>query len=471
MGSTFFGLHPALTGLTAQQRALNTVTHNLTNASTDGFSRQRVTMAAAPAFAYPALNLERGPGQIGTGVEVTAYTRVRDQFLDVQYRMQNSSLGTWSATNDATDRINTLMNEPGDSGLSSLMQRFWSSWQALSQSPESASAREGVRSTAQSLVSGFHDLSTQLETVRSDSDALLSGQVTRVNELAAQVNQLNQEIAKAVGVGQAPNDVLDERDRLLDELSGLANVAVTPGTNGKVFVSLGGAMLVDATSNTTNAMAVSATPAVVTVGGTDVTAGLTDGSIKGLIDLRDTIVGGPSGYIATLDNLAAAVVTRVNAQHQAGFGLDGVGGRDFFQGTTAANIDISAAVAGSLSAIAASDTAANVPGGAANAVAVAALQRVAFPIGTDTATLDGYFQGLVSRIGVDADRAQRMWQVHQGVTDATANRREGVFGVNLDEEVADMVRFQKSYNAAARMVTAVDEMLDLIVNRLGTVGR
>jgi flagellar hook-associated protein 1 FlgK len=471
MGSTFFGLNTALTGLTAQQRALNTVTHNLTNASTEGYSRQRVTMAAAPAFAYPALNLERGPGQIGTGVEVKAYSRMRDQFLDVQYRTQNAQLGQWSARSDSLARVDTIINEPGESGLSSLMQDFWRSWQALSQNPESASARESVRSTAQTLISGFHDLAGQLEAVRADADTLMGTQVARVNELAGQINLLNQDIAKAVAVGQEPNDVLDARDRLLDELSRMANVSVTQGQNGKVFVAVSGALLVDASTNATNAMAVSGTPAVVTVGGTDVTAGLSAGSIRGLIDVRDTIVGGPAGYIAQLDALAAQVVGSVNAQHQAGFGLDGVSGRDFLQGTSAATIGLSAAVTASLDAIAASGSAADVPGGTANAVALAQLQRGTVTILGDTTTLDGYYQSMVSRMGVEADRAFRLEAVHRGVTDASAGRRDAVSGVNLDEEVADMVRFQKSYNAAARMVTAVDEMLDLIVNRMGMVGR
>jgi flagellar hook-associated protein 1 FlgK len=163
----------------------------------------------------------------------------------------------------------------------------------------------------------------------------------------------------------------------------------------------------------------------------------------------------------------------VNAAHGAGYGLDGSTGNDFFAagGTTAATIDLSAAVKGSLDKIAASDTAANVPGGSANAVAMAQLQTATQTIGTTTTTINGYWQAFVSQVGVDADQADRLAQVQQGIADATANRRDSVSGVNLDEEISDMVRFQKSYTAAARMITSVDEMLDTLINKMGLVGR
>jgi flagellar hook-associated protein 1 len=470
--STFFGLNVALSGLTAQQRALDTVTHNLTNANTDGYSRQRVEMSAAPAFSEPSANTDTRAGQIGTGVQVTAYTRLRDQFIDAQLRDQAGALGQWSARADGTSRINTIMDEPGDTGLSSLLQNYWASWHALSLAPESAASREGVRASGQALVDGFHDLSSQLTRVQSDADAQISADVTSVNSLAGQVTTLNQQIAKVIAVGQTPNDLMDQRDALIDKMSSLANITVSQpnAANGKLSIAIGSQLLVDSTSDATNQLAVSGTGAV-TVGGVATT--MSSGAIRGLIDVRDTLIGGPTGYIAQLDALAGSVVSGVNAAHGAGYGLDGSTGNDFFAagGTTAATIDLSAAVKGSLDKIAASDSAANVPGGSANAVAMAQLQTATQTIGSTTTTINGYWQAFVSQVGVDADQADRLAQVQQGIADATANRRDSVSGVNLDEEISDMVRFQKSYTAAARMITSVDEMLDTLINKMGLVGR
>ncbi|MEW6583460.1 MAG: flagellar hook-associated protein FlgK [Actinomycetota bacterium] len=470
MGSTFFGLNTALTGLTAQQKALYTTTHNLANASTEGYTRQRVTMAAAPAFANPSANTMLSAGQIGTGVEVKAFARLRDQFIDVQYRQQYAAMGQWDARSDQLGRINQVISEPSDTGLSAALERFWASWHALSIAPESASAREAVRTTADTVTAAFKSLNTQLTQAQTETDAKIADRVSVANSLAAQVNTLNQQIAKVVNLGQQPNDLMDERDRLLDQLGNIALITVTTpsATNGKVSVSIGGQLLVDSTTNAVNALAVDSSGNV-TVGGTGVT--LTDGSLRGLIDVRYSVIGGTSGYLARLDNLANALVSSVNTQHAAGYALDGTTGNSFFTGSGAAGIALHSGIVGSLNKIAAASTAADVPGGAGNAVLIAQVKNLNQVIGGTTTTVDGYYQSIVSKIGIDADQAFRLQLVQKGVTDATANRRDAVAGVNMDEELSEMVKFQKSYNAAARMMTTIDEMLETIVNRMGIVGR
>lgn len=469
MPSTFFGLSAALSGLVTQQRALNTVTHNLTNATTPGYSRQRVDMAAQTPYSYPALNLPVGPGQIGTGVVATQHARLRDQFIDVQYRDQSSASGEFTARSDALGRIDTVLDEPGDTGITSLLQKFWGSWHALSLQPDSAAAREAVRDAGLSLAKGFGDLSAQLTASRNEADARIGLQVSRVNQLAGQVNQLNQQIALVVSVGQQPNDLRDMRDQLLDELAGHTSISVSqPGANGKVSVSIGSQLLVDSSTDTVAALAIGPGGAA-TVGGAATT--VASGSLRGLLDVRDTIVGGPTGYLAQLDTLAATLATTVNARHATGFGIGGTTGTPFFAGTTASTLSLSAPVAASVDAIAASGTAAGVPANADAAVSLAQLQFVVQTIGASTTTIDGFYQQMVAKVGVDTDQAKRLAEVQQGVLGAAESRRQSVSGVNLDEEMTDMVRFQKSYNAAARMITTLDDMLETIVNRMGMVGR
>jgi flagellar hook-associated protein 1 len=469
MGSTFFGLNTAMSGVMTQQQALNTVTHNLTNASTPGYSRQRVSMAAQLAFPAPALNTAVGAGQIGTGVVATAVNRLRDQFADLSYRSGQSDVGQFQARSDALSAIDTSIDEPGDTGITHLMSAFWASWQTLSTQPESAATREAARQAGQSLAQGFHDLNAQLTSAQGQADQRIAVGVNRVNDIAGQITELNQQIAKVTAVGQQPNDLRDQRDSLIDELAGLSDITVTeqPG-NGKVSIAIGSQLLVDSTTDAVNQLAISATGAA-TVGGAATT--ITSGGLRGLVDVRDSVIGGPDGYLAHLDTLAASVASAVNARHAAGYGLDGSTGNDFFQGTTAATIGISSAVAASVDAIAASGSAGGLPGGSDNAVDLAQLQYVVQTVGSTTTTLDGFYQQMVTKVGLDTDQASRMAQVKQGVLDAAQTRRDSTSGVNLDEEMADMVRYQKSYNAAARMVTTLDEMLDTIISKMGLVGR
>ena len=469
MGSTFFGLNVALSGVVTQQRALNTVSHNLTNATTPGYTRQRVDMAAATPFTQPAVNMPVAAGQVGTGVIATQYTRLRDQFVDLNFRGATSDVGQFSAKADALSNLDSVIDEPGDTGITHLLGEFWGSWQALSLSPESAANREAVRNAGQALAEGFADLNTKLTGAQTEADTRIGLGVARVNEISGQLNELNRKIAMVTAVGQEPNDLRDQRDTLIDELSGYTNVAVTENpTNGKVSVAVGSQLLLDGTTDTVNALAIDGAGAA-TVNGVATT--ISSGSLRGLVDLRDSVIGGANGYIAQLDTLAGAVATAVNTRHAAGFGLDGSTGNNFFTGTTAATLAIAAPVAASVDAIAASGTAADVPAGAGNATALAQLQYVVQTIGASTTSIDGFYQQFVTKLGVDTDQATRLTQVHQGVLDAATSRREGVSGVNLDEEMSDMVRFQKSYNAAARMVTTLDEMLDTIVSRMGVVGR
>jgi flagellar hook-associated protein 1 FlgK len=469
MGSTFFGLNVALSGVVTNQRALNTVSHNLTNATTPGYSRQRVETSAQIPYSIPALNNPVGPGQVGTGVVAVQHLRLRDQFVDVNYRSTASDVGQWEARADAMATLDTVIDEPGDTGITTLLSSYWSSWHALSLQPDSAAAREAVRSAGQSLAAGFNDLDRQLTQAQAEADTRVGLGVQRVNELATQVNGLNQQIAMVVAVGQEPNDLRDQRDLLLDELATYADVTVTePGVNGKVSVAIGTQLLVDGATDTVNALAIGAGGAA-TVGGNGTT--IASGKLRGLVDLRDTVIGGAGGYLAQLDTMAAALVTSVNARHSAAYGLDGGTGNAFFQGTNAATIALAAPIVASTDAIAASSTAAGLPGAADAAIGMAQLQYLVQTIGTATTTLDGYYGQFVARIGVDADQASRLHQVQSGVLDAAQARRDGVSGVNMDEEMSDMVRFQKSYNAAARMITTLDQMLETIISSMGVVGR
>ncbi|HMM48007.1 MAG TPA: flagellar hook-associated protein FlgK [Miltoncostaeaceae bacterium] len=468
MGSTFFGLNVALSGVLTQQRALNTVTHNITNATTPGYTRQRVDMQAATAYPMPALNTAVGAGQIGTGVVAIQHTRVRDQFADVTVRTQSSLTGEWDARTNALRSLDRIIDEPGDTGITALLSRFWSSWQGLSSQPDSAASREAVRASGALLAQGIHDLHASFTAQQTEADGRIGLETGRVNDLAGQINAVNQRIALVVATGQEPNDLRDLRDNLVDELAGYTSITVTSGTSDKLSIAVGGQLLVDGSSDTVSPFAIDPLGNA-SVGGVPVTLG--SGSLVGHLAIRDQVIGGAGGYLAQLDILAGAIANSVNAVHSAGFGTDGSTGNDFFAGTTASTIGVSAAVSASVNKIAASATATGLPSNADNAVALAQLQFLVQPIGATPTNLDGFYQQFVTRLGTDVDQANRIAEAQRGVLDAAHARRDAVGGVNIDEETADMLRFSKSYNAAARMVTAVDEMLETIISRMGIVGR
>ena len=283
--STFFGLQTALSGILAQQRALDVTAHNVSNANTIGYSRQEALFVAAPAYTYPAISNGGVPGQIGTGVDVTSYRRVRDAFVDIQLRAQTTRQGQYEAKSDGLDQVELALAEPGDTGLSTLLGKYFNTWQAVSNAPENLATRQALVQAAGSLADGFHSLSSQLGTIGSQTAANVTLTLDDVNAIGRQILDLNVQIANSTAVGDQPNDLFDQRDVLVDKLASLGNVSVTTGTLNSIDVTFGGATLV--TGPTSAATLVEA----------DLTS-LSSGKLAGLISLRDTVL---PGYLARLD--------------------------------------------------------------------------------------------------------------------------------------------------------------------------
>lgn len=445
--STFFGLHTALRGILAQQRSLDVTTHNIANANTVGYSRQEALLASSPAFIYPGMNTPAGAGQIGTGVDVTQYKRVRDAFIDVQLRAQTMRHGYYETTRDGLEQVELAFAEPGDTGLNTLLSKFWDAWQDVSDAPENLATRQALVQSAASLAEGFRSLDSQLATITSQSAADLTLTLDEVNSIGAQILDLNVQIANVRAMGDQPNDLFDKRDVLLDRLAQLGNVTVTTGALDVVDVTIGGATLV--TGTTSSATLVEA----------DLTT-LTSGKLAALRTMRDTTL---PGYRASLDAVANSLVTQVNAFHTAGFDLAGATGQAFFTagGTTAATLSVDAAVLADPRLVAAS-AAAGQPGNAAVALQIAGLRA---NTGVDVA-----YQQLVTRLGSDGQEASRALANAILLTDALHDRRDSVSGVSMDEEMANLVRFQRGFQASARALNAMDEMIDLLINRTGRVG-
>jgi len=489
--STFFGLEIARRGLQAQQRALDVTGHNVSNANTPGYTRQEAVMATTTPFPVPGLCTPAGAGQLGSGVEISEIRRLRDGFLDLQYRGENEALGFWEARWDAIQKVETILNEPSDSGLSKVFEQFWQSLEDLSKNPESLAARSTVLERGKTLAETFNYLDRQLRSLQSDLDSTIKVKVDEVNSFARQIADLNQQIQKIEITGQRANDLRDRRDLLLDQLSKDINIQVREDANGMVQVGIGGRLLVEGDRvdelNVVEDVDNDRFYKVVwKADNQDVQ--VTGGTILGLIDMRGYLdeAGNQKGLVreirSVLDNLAGTLAKEFNSIHTAGYGLDGSKGLDFFTKdsgatVTAGNIIVNTELE-DLNKIAASKTnPTEIDGGAgdgSNALELARLKQRLLDFNNDNkgdATFEDYYQAAIGELGVQGQQAKRMAENQELLVSQLDNNRQEVSGVSLDEEMVNMIRFQHAYAAAARVITTMDEMLDLVIGRMGLVGR
>lgn len=244
MRSTFHGLETAKKALFTQQAALNTLGHNVANANTPGYSRQRVNMATTPSMDYPGLAKSTEAGQLGTGVFAKSIERVREGFLDNQFRNENKSSGEWQARAHALDKLQAIFNEPSDTGLSKVLNNFYLSWQSLGRDPDKLETRAVVKQATTDLVSEFAKTDAKLSELDADLGEGIEARVDEFNQVTSQVRQLNDQIRTLEVLGDKANDLRDRRDLLVDQLSKLANITVRE-QNGAYNISVGDTLVVN----------------------------------------------------------------------------------------------------------------------------------------------------------------------------------------------------------------------------------
>jgi flagellar hook-associated protein 1 FlgK len=407
------------------------------NANTEGYSRQEAVMS--PAEALKVIN-GGDVTSLGTGVSVEGYRRIRDAFLDLQYRAQAMQVGDQQARSTQLDQVELVLSEPGDNGIANQLAKFWNGWGDLTNSPDDVAARQALIDQAKNLAASFKGVDTQLSTVKSQATAeyaAITGPGGDVPAIANEIASLNAAIKQFNANGDSPNDLMDRRDNLLDKLSKLAQVRVTDLGNGSINVDLGDA----------------ATPLVadttVTWPQTLTTPG---GKLGALIDIAKT--GGTiDSYRADLNNVVAVLANAVNLLHNPG----GTG-TNFFNYTAGSE-------AATLSVAVTSATVKTSSTGAAGAndvaLAIAALRG---------GTGDKLYTSFVTRIGGDLKNAQRGEANANVLLNSIEDRRQSTSGVSMDEEMTNLVRFQRGYQASARTMSTMDQMLDTLINRTGIVG-
>ncbi|WP_144713435.1 flagellar hook-associated protein FlgK [Curtobacterium pusillum] len=472
MVSTFGSLSTAYSGLAAARAGIDVTGQNIANAGTTGYTRQRVTQSSIPAA---QTGFMRGTAALaGQGVSVDGIARLGSLTLDAGVRVAAESSAYADARATALSALETGLNEPGDDGLATKLDAFWSSWSELSTHPNDPGAASAVigaaKTVASTLASGSKAVDAQWTAVRGT----VQGQVAQLNDAAKQVADLNGRIRTALGSGGNANELIDQRDQLTEQIATLAGGTVRANTDGTVDVLIGGNAIVqgsDARSVALGGGARLADGAPVTLTWTSGTAGavaLSGGSIGGNLSLlapatTDGTGGALAEASASYDQVATKLASAVNAVHATGTTPTGATGAPFFS------------------------LAAGVP--AAQGLGVVPTDASGLATRNAAGELDDSFTDALSRLGTASDGADRAWATFVAgagsasrtaasestltglaLTNARTQQQSGA-GVDLDEENVNLLSYQHAYQGAARVLTAVDEMLDTIINRVGLVGR
>ncbi|WP_296969900.1 flagellar hook-associated protein FlgK [Tepidanaerobacter sp. EBM-38] len=458
MQSSFLGIEIAKTALFANQRAQQTVAHNVSNANTPGYSRQRVILEATHTAYGMGANW-----QIGTGVKVSDVDRIRDEFTDRQYRNENSSLGQWNIQSDILKQVEAVFNEPSDIGIASVLNEFWAGLETLSKDAASQEARETVKEKAITLANTINHAVTQLNDIVSDINYRISIQVNEVNSIASQIAQLNLQIRQAETGGASAADLKDSRDLLLDQLSNLVQFESYEDENGIFSVNVGGAILVKGPDSANMEFDTSVPNGKIKWKEYTSDVRILKGELKGLIELRDDKL---ENYLDQLDKFTQTFVDEFNAIHETGYNLDGETAIAFFEyanGVLSVNPDI----VSNPSKIAAAEEEDGIPSDNRIALELANFRYKTIDIDGRNCTIDDYYGTIIAKIGVDSQEAARAADSQAFMVSQLNERRQMTSSVSLDEEMTKMIQYLHGYNAASRIVTTVDEMLDTIINRMG----
>ncbi len=540
LGSIF---NSGKSALFANQKALSVTSQNLANVNTVGYSRQEVILE-------PTNPLNERPGQIGTGVQVSEVRRISNKFVESQVTVGRSNLGRLEAEGITLGRVETAFSDSEGTGLNKSLTELFGAVNDLTNQPQGRAERVMVLERAKILAQKFSVTNTQLKDVRSSMNEEVSSIIQEVNLIATQVADLNNQIARSELIGQQPNDLLDQRGRLINELAEKMDVNVFKDKAGQLNILVaGGRPLVEGeraaslqglpNADNSGFQKVMFDPGT---GSTfDITPFVSNGRMKALLEQRDTVL---PGLIDQLDRLAAGVVNEVNQQHKLGFGLDGSTGLDLFSpisptaiGATnnAGSATISATVsdptaltfqpyelkssgglytlknlttgvsvsgagpsltlegmtvtqtggapvegdifrvsahqglAGNIAVaitdpnkLAASSSLATTPGDNANALAIARIQDKSLS-GLGGVTVQGFYTGFTGEVGSRSQSAQRRLDAEEIVQRQLVNLREEASGVSIDEEMTNLIKYQRAFEASARIITTTDQLFETIL--------
>lgn len=453
------------------QTALSTVSHNIANKGTEGFSRQRVEIQTTPP-------ISNGEYRIGTGARTQSITRVNNSFIEKQLENEGSTLGKRESRAHSMARVEQVFNEQVESGLNKSLAQFFNAFRELSNSPENLSLRNYVAESADFLAKDFEKVSHQLIKIQEEADFEIRVHVDEINALTKEIAQLNKLIQTTEIGSHHANDERDRRDLLLKKLGEKINIKYSEGDNGAVVVTAGNSALL-VSGESSRDLIVDKTPeregksegnvdifykASDTGGLYRVTDQFKGGAIGGVLDIRDNFI---NGLREDLNALAYELSSQVNSAHTRGFDSYGNRGMHFFtpldsKARAAENLKVNNKIM--------EDAAHIVAGAEPNAPADNRIANIISSLqfnrtmGNSEFTFDDYYNNMVGRVGITASRANSELESQKEVVDQLKNIRESISGVSLDEETTKMIEYQRSFDASARLIRTADEMMDTVLN-------
>jgi flagellar hook-associated protein 1 len=449
---SFFGINLATRALLSHQRALEVTGQNIANVNTPGYSRQVAITRALPG---PIEGLDRAGNPIapGGGVDVALVQRTHAAWLDRAAGQLTAQWGQAGIDERSAGQVESLLAEPSEAGVQSTIGRFLTAFSNLANRPEDRAAREGVVRAGAEVATRFEQLTQGLDAIREDVRSQARENVTAINELARQVADLSQVIGHAQTAGAQPNELLDQRDQLLQELTQRAGATYSGQTTGEVVVSIGGVTLVQGQHVQPLDLAPGSTLAVVAKGsGTAVT--VPGGELHAEQEWVNTVL---PQYRARVETVRDGFAAAVNAAHQSGKDATGTPGQPFFTADAGGNLLVNAALQADAQKVVAGDGTA---GSGSVALTIA-------NIGNVGGTVLPPYQTLVADIGAGSADSQRNREQIQASLQQVQTVQASESGVNLDEELAQMVSLQHAYAASARLLSAYDDMLSTLIQRTG----
>ena len=446
--------------LLTQQLALQVTSNNISNVNTPGYSRQRGALQERQP-----VQTEAGP--VGTGVQMTSVEAARDQFLEARLSSVIQSTGKEETVTGYLNQVQSVFGL-SQAGIGDALSRFFNSFSSLANDPTSAPLRYGVISAGQNLAVMFNDATKQLSDIQQNADTAVIDTVNQINDLSAKIAALNVQINNTEAAGVHANDLRDQRMEAVKQLSSLVDIHYYETNDGTFSVSSAGTTLVTADFHEDLTLTRSGPMGFnqVVANGRDITSSIHNGRLGGLLQVRD---GQVPDYQADLDTLAESVIREVNTVHQGGKDLQSPPSSatlNFFSPVTgipgaAKAFAVNPAVAADPRYIAAGQSGA--PGDNANALALADLasQRV---MASGTQSFTDAVTSMQARIGTDAKSSQIETDTNNAIQTQLENSRDQISGVSLDEKAIDLMRFQKAYQAAAKLINVVNGLMDDVLN-------
>jgi flagellar hook-associated protein 1 len=451
-------LFTARDALASSQMAIDITGSNVANVNTPGYSRQRADLTAVGS-----INVNGSSSQIG--VTVSRVERLYDSFTESQIISQQQNTGYSDTLLKGLQNIEVLIDDTQSGGISDQLSKFWSSWEDLSKNPGGVVERSALLSAAENLTGSLASYKSNLDSVSMDLNRSIQDTVTQVNEKVDEIKDLNTRILETAGDNGDKNNLMDKRTQALKDLGALINITQFDNSNGMVSVYLAnGEPLLQGTLKQTLFLTQNA------AGRSDVhlsnasretvNSSLTRGKLGALIELQDNII---PEYMNNIDTFTKTLANRVNELHQNGFDAYHNTGLDFFEipdtENSAGTIRINTVITADVNRIAASTS---VTGNGDNASAIAAVQNELL-MNNSTSSLGSFLATTVGQIGQQVSTAKTNSDFQTAIANQLDNQRESISGVSIDEEMIRLIKYQMGYNAAGKLVTTLNNMLDVLM--------